>query len=77
MTPVLLAVDKPVESRVTSSSFFCRRRGKIQQNKNVKKTKIANTMTQPLKIPHQIISGKPKNPDSIGGHICAVNVTDH
>lgn len=86
MTPVLFVDDKPVESRVTTefcdrSNFFCRRRGKNQQNKNDKNTSMKNTMRHPLKMPHQTISGKPRNrfgePDSMGGHIRAFNVTDH
>lgn len=80
-----MVADNPVLSRVTASfcdksNFFWRRRGKNQQNKNVKKMIIR----QPLKMPHQTISGKLRKPrnrfgesDSMGGHIRAVNVTDH
>lgn len=87
ITPVLLAaVDSPVESLDSAkfcdkSNFFWRRRGNSQQNKNITTDNIMKTMTQPLKIPHQTITGKPRNcfgePDSMGGHIRAVNVTDH
>lgn len=86
MTPVLLPVDNPVESLVTAEFckrfiFFFRRRGKIQQNKNVKMHSIRRTMRHPLKIPHQTITGRPRNcfgvPVSIGGHIRADSVTDH
>lgn len=42
---------------------------------------MKTTMRHPLKMPHQTISGKPRNrfgePDSMGGHIRAFNVTDH
>lgn len=87
MTPVLFAaVDSPVESLDSAkfcdkSNFFCRRRGINQQNKNSNTDRIMKTMMQPLRIPHQIITGKPRNcfgeSVSIGGHIRAVNVTDH
>lgn len=86
MTPVLLPVDNPVESLVTAEFcnrfiFFFRRRGKIQQNKNVKMHSIRRTMRHPLKIPHQTITGRPRNcfgvPVSMGGHIRADSVTDH
>lgn len=86
MTLVLFPDGSPLESLVATelcerSNFFFRRRGNSQQNKNDKKNSIKKTMRQPLKIPHQTTTGKPRNcfgePDSIGGHIRAVNVTDH
>lgn len=87
ITPVLLAaVDSPVESLDSAkfcdkSNFFWRRRGSSQQNRNTNIDSMMQTMTQPLKMPHQTITGKPRNcfgePDSTGGHIRAVNVTDH
>lgn len=86
MTPVLLADDKTVEALVATefcerSNFFCRRRGKSQQNMNDRKNNMKKTMRHPLKIPHQTITGRPRNcfgePDSMDGHIRAVNVTDH
>lgn len=59
---------------------FCRRRGNSQQHKNIDVNVKIIIIRQPVRMPHQIIVGMPRNvvgvPASTGGHIRAVSVTD-